>query len=120
MTVPDISAFRGDVNAYSAVGDWKEFTIADGEKSTAEVDLGGEFPYLDLIFGTITATNFTVKRAMVSGGTMYQIGPDTNLLVVDDTNYSDMFNLQMARHVQLIGSAAQGAARTFYGRGVRP
>lgn len=103
----------------SIYGSWTSTTIASAGTTSAEVDLGREYEYLDIIIPTITSANISLQVSDKTGGTFQQLGDSNNYFAAGTGAISTTFNLYGWRYIKLVSSATQGATRTFYVRGYR-
>ena len=58
----------------SFYGQWLAATIADEAKSSAEVNLGGNFDYLQIQIPATDAATIKIQVSESSGGTFYDLG----------------------------------------------
>jgi hypothetical protein len=104
----------------SIYGEWKDALIdvlVDNDL-TAEVDLGRDYDYMQIVIPTIDSAQVSVQVAEKSGGTYQDLGDS----VTTDTTtggYSTVFKIGGWRWIKIKTSAAQTADRTFRVRGSR-
>jgi hypothetical protein len=105
----------------SVYGEWKSavITIATDDDLSAEVDLGRDYEYLDIIIPTIDSSNISLYVSRNTGGTFYQLGDSTSYFEAATGGRADTLNLGGWQYVKIKTSAAQSANRTFTVRGWR-
>lgn len=102
----------------SLYGAWKTATIASAGTASAEVDLGNNFEYLNVILPTLTSGTVKVQVSDVSGGTFQDLGSSVTTSTTTGA-YSTTFKLGGYQFVKIVSSAAQGAERSIKVRGYR-
>jgi len=90
-------------------GEWLAATIAKSASSSAEVNLGKEFDFLEIQIPTIDSATIKIQVAETSGGTFYDLG--AGVTTPSGThNYADVFNLGGYQFIKVVASAAQTTA----------
>lgn len=102
----------------SLYGSWKAATIANNGTSSAEINLGRDYDYLEIQIPTVTSCTLKVTVAETTGGTFRDLGVG----VATDTTtgaYHDTWKLGGWQFIKIVSSAAQGAERLIRIRGMR-
>ena len=101
----------------SLPGSWLAATIANGGTSSAEVDLGRSYDFLDIQIPTVTSCTLKVQVAEKTGGTFQDLGSD---ITTDTTTgaYNDVWRLGGYQYIKIVSSVAQGAERLIRVRGM--
>ena len=102
----------------SIYGEWKAATVASGQTSSAEVDLGRDYNYLEIQIPTLTSCTLKIQVAEKTGGTFYDLG-DGVTTNAGTHNYADVFKLGGYQFIKVVSSVAQGAERLIRVRGMR-
>jgi len=102
----------------SMYGEWKAATIANGATSSAEVDLGRDYDFMEIQIPTITSGTIKVQTSENTGGTFLDLG-DGVTTASGTHNYHDVFNLGGWRYIKVVSSVSQGAERLIRVRGMR-
>lgn len=104
----------------SLYGEWKNavITIATDDDLSAEVDLGNNYEFMQIILPTLTSCQVSVQVSDTTGGTFVDLG---NSQTTDTTTggYATTFKLGGYQFIKVKTSAAQGANRTIKVRGSR-
>ena len=102
----------------SSYGEWKAATIASGGTSSAEVDLGQDYNYLEIQIPTLTSCTLKIQVAEKTGGPFYDLG-DGVATGAGTHNYADVFKLGGYQFIKVVTSESQGAQRLIRVRGMR-
>jgi len=104
----------------SIYGTWKTATITVATNAThsAEVDLGNDWDFLDIIIPSLTSCTLKLQAAQTTGGTFQDLGSGVTTPTTIGS-YSDVWTLGGYRYVKVVSSASQGANETFQLRGWR-
>ena len=102
----------------SIYGEWKAATIASGGTSSAEVDLGRDYNYLEIQIPSLTSCTLKIQVAEKTGGPFYDLG-DGVTTSPGTHNYADVFRLGGYQFIKVVTSEAQGAQRLIRVRGMR-
>lgn len=101
----------------SLPGSWKAATIANAGTSSAEVNLGRDYDYLEIIIPTITSCTLKIQVAEKTGGTFQDLGSNITTLTTTG-GYSTVFRLGGYQFIKVVSSATQGAERLIRVRGI--
>ena len=96
----------------SYYGDWLAATIADEATSSAEVNLGGNFDYLQIQIPTIDAATIKIQVSESSGGTFYDLGDGITTAAGAHT-YADVFKLGGYQFIKVVSSATQSTSEVL-------
>ena len=103
----------------SIYGEWKAATIAAGAKSSAEVDLGRDYDFLEIQIPTLITGTVKIQVAEKTGGTFYDLG-DGVTTASGTHNYADVFALGGYQFIKVVSSATQTSTdRLIRVRGMR-
>ena len=102
----------------SIYGEWKAATIASGGTSSAEVDLGRDYNYLEIQIPTLTSCTLKIQVAEKTAGTFYDLG-DGVTTNPGTHNYADTFKLGGYQFIKVVASATQDEQRLIRVRGMR-
>lgn len=100
----------------SLYGDWKAATITT--TSSAEVDLGRDYDYLEIQFPALATCTIKIQVAEKTGGTFYDLGDGITTASGTGT-YADVFKLGGYQFIKVVASATQTTARLIRVRGMR-
>lgn len=89
----------------SLYGEWKAATITSGT-SSAEVDLGRDYDFLEIQIPTATSCTIKIQTAELSGGTFRDLG-DGVTTAAGTHNYHDVFDLGGWRYIKVVSSETQ-------------
>ncbi len=105
----------------SLYGSWKDcvITIATDDDLSAEVDLGRDYEYLQVVMPALTAATVGVQVAEKSAGTFNALGTNSPTTVSTSGSKSTVLLLGGYQFIKLATSAGQAANRTFRVRGSR-
>lgn len=102
----------------SLYGEWRAATIALDGTSSAEVNLGRDYDYLEIQIPTLTSGTIKLQVAEKTGGTFYDLG-DGVTTASGTHNYADVFRLGGYQFIKVVASASQSAQRLIRARGMR-
>lgn len=108
----------------SVYGQWLEATIASGQTSSGEVDLGRGNPFksfdlLEIQIPTLVSCTIKIQVAENTGGTFRDLG-DGVTTVAGIHNYSDVFYLGGWQFIKVVASQTQTTTdRLIRVRGMR-
>ena len=102
----------------SIYGDWKVATISAGETSSAEVDLGRDYDFLEIQIPTLISGTVKIQVAELTGGTFYDLG-DGITTASGTHNYHDVFKLGGYQFIKVVSSSTQTTERLIRVRGMR-
>ena len=102
----------------SIYGSWKAATIPINDTTSAEVDLGRDYDFLEIQIPTLTSGTIKIQIAEKTGGTFYDLG-DGVTTASGTHNYADVFRLGGYQFIKVVASASQAAARSIRVRGGR-
>ncbi len=103
----------------SVYGEWIAATIANGQTSSAAIDLGRDYDYVEVQIPTLTSCTLKMTVAEMTGGTYRDLGEGVTTATTTGA-YSDVWNLGGYRFIKVVSSGAQGAERLIRVRGSRP
>ncbi len=103
----------------SLYGDWKAATIANNGTASAEVDLGRDYEWVQIIIPTITSANISFQVAETTGGTFQALGSGTQVITAGTGGFTTVATLGGFQFVKVISSATQAAERLIRIRGYR-
>ena len=98
-------------------GSWKAATIASSGTSSAEVNLGRDYEYLQIQIPTLTSGTIKLQTAELTGGTFLDLG-DVVTTETGTHNYHDVFLLGGWQYIKVVSSVTQGAERLIRVRGM--
>ena len=103
----------------SVYGVWLAATIEAGNTSSAEVNLGRDFDFLEIQIPTLISATIKIQVAEIAGGTFYDLGD--GITTADSThNYADVFKLGGYQFIKVVASATQTSSdRSIRVRGMR-
>jgi len=100
-------------------GEWKTLTILATAKKSAEVDLGRDYEYLNVVIPALVSGTLNLEVAQKTGGTFQDLGV-TATTGETTGGYSDTWVLGGWQYIKIESSATQTATdRVFYVRGYR-
>jgi len=103
----------------SIYGAWLAATIAIDGTSSAEVDLGRDYDYLEIQIPTLISGTVKLQVAEKSGGTFRDLG-DGVTTATGTHNYHDVFKLGGYQFIKVVSSAQQTTTeRLIRVRGMR-
>ena len=103
----------------SLYGEWKAATIANAGTSSAEVDLGRDYDYLEIQIPTLDdPSTIKIQVAEKTGGTFMDLG-DAVTTAAGAHNYADVFHLGGYQFIKVVADNAQDAERLIRVRGMR-
>lgn len=102
----------------SLYGEWKAATIANGGTSSAAVDLGRSYDFLEIQIPTITSATLKLQVSETVGGTYDDLGENVTTNTTTGS-YFDVWKLGGWQFIKVVSSAAQGAERLIRVRGMR-
>ena len=103
----------------SVYGNWEAATIASSATSSAEVDLGRDYDYLEIQIPTLdAASTIKIQVAEKTGGTFYDLG-DSVTTASGTHNYADVFHLGGYQFIKVVADNTQDAERLIRVRGMR-
>lgn len=103
----------------SIYGEWLPATIDNGASSSAEVNLGRDFDYLEIQIPTLdAATTIKLQTAEIAGGTFRDLG-DSVTTTAGTHNYHDVLKLGGYQFIKVVADNSQDAERLIRVRGMR-
>ncbi len=103
----------------SIYGSWKAATIEAGGTSSAEVDLGRSYDYMEIQIPTLISGTLKIKTAEKTGGTFRDLG-DGVTTASGTHNYHDVFKLGGYQFIKVVSSVTQTSSdRSIRVRGMR-
>lgn len=90
----------------SEVGEIKIAQIAKTGTSSQAVDLGGYYPYLQVVIPTIDSATLKVQVSELIDGTYQDLGPSVTAAASTGA-YSDTWTLGGWRYIKIVAGAAQ-------------
>ena len=103
----------------SIYGNWLPATILAGASSSAEVDLGRDYDFMQIQIPTLTnPSTIRIQVAERSGGTFFNLG-DGVTTSPGAHNYADVFRLGGYQFIRVVANNAQAAERLIRVRGMR-
>ncbi len=102
----------------SIYGAWKAATIANNGTSSAEVDLGRDYDYMEIQIPTVTSCTLKVQVAETTGGTFRDLGNGVTTATTTG-GFNDVWKLGGYQFIKIVSSATQGAERLIRVRGMR-
>jgi hypothetical protein len=102
-----------------AEGTWADCIIANGETTSAAVDVGRNYRYLQVVLPELTSGSLSLHVSEAIDGTYQELKPNGESAVYGPTTgqHNDTWWLLGWQFVKIVSSAAQGAERTFRVRG---
>ena len=97
---------------------WKAATIAASGTSSAEVDLGNNCDYLQILLPTLTSCTIKIQVAEGSGGTFQDLGSSITTATTTG-GYTTTFRLGGYQFIKVVSSATQTAERLIRVRGAK-
>ena len=103
-----------------AVGGWLDATIPAGDFESAEVDLGQDYEYLNVLAPSIVGKLFVevAEKTTARGGTYFQLGKDVET-EADGFNRADVWTLGRLQYIKIAVSDKQKGDVTIRVRGWR-
>ena len=102
----------------SLPGGWKAATILQNATSSAEVNLGRDYDYLDIQIPTLVSGTVKIQVSETTGGTFYDLG-DSQTTASGTHNYADVFWLGGYQFIKVVSSVTQtGSNRLIRVRGM--
>jgi len=102
----------------SVYGEWKAATIALNETSSAEIDLGRDYDFLEVQIPAIDSASLKVQVAEKTSGTFRDLG--NSVTTSSGThNYHDVWGIGGWQFIKVVASATQTGARLIRVRGMR-
>lgn len=102
----------------SSYGNWILTNIAAAGTTTAAIDLGWEYPFIQLILPTLTSASIKVQVSEAIGGTYQDARGGTVKTVLGTGAYTDILSIGGFRYIKLVSSVAQTAQVTLKVRGM--
>ncbi len=103
----------------SLYGEWLPATIASTATSSAEVDLGRDYDFLEIQIPTLDdPTTIKLTTAEKTGGTFRDLG-DSLTTTAGTHNYHDVFLLGGYQYIKVVADNTQDAERLIRVRGMR-
>ena len=90
----------------SFYGQWLAASIADESSSSAEVNLGGNFDFLQIQIPETVAATIKIQVSETSGGTFYDLG-DGITTAAGTHEYADVFKLGGYQFIKVVSSVSQ-------------
>jgi len=106
----------------SVYGAWKNavITFATNATTSAAVDLGRDYDYVQIYIPTIDSANVSFTVSEIAGGTYYTLGSGNAIVTAGTGGFVTTVNLGGYQFIKVITSADQTENRTFRVRGSRP
>jgi hypothetical protein len=100
-------------------GNWKIglIDISEDDDLTAEINLGKEYDYLDIILPTLDSCTVSLQVSEKSNGTFQALGNSVTTRTTTG-GYSTVFNLGGWKYIKIKTSASQTADREIKVRGI--
>ena len=92
----------------SFYGQWLAATIVDESSSSAEVNLGGNFDFLQIQIPETVAATIKIQVSETSGGTFYDLG-DGITTAAGTHEYADVFKLGGWQFIKVVPSTTQSS-----------
>ena len=103
----------------SLYGDWKAATIETDGTSSAEVDLGRDYDFLEIQIPTLVSGTVKIQVAEKTSGTFYDLG-DGIVTAASTGGYADVFKLGGYQFIKVVSSSTQTTSdRLIRVRGMR-
>lgn len=103
----------------SVYGEWKAATIEADGTSSAEVDLGRDYDFLEIQIPTLISGTLKIQVAEKTSGDFYDLG-DGVTTGAGTHNYADVFKLGGYQFIKVVSSATQTTSdRLIRVRGMR-
>jgi len=103
----------------SLYGDWLPATIADTATSSAEVNLGADFEWVQIIIPTIKSANISFTVSETSGGTFQALGSGSQAITATTGGFTTVAPIGGFQFIKVVSSVAQDAERLIRIRGSR-
>lgn len=95
---------------------WQTGTIADGAKSTGEIDLLGNCDFVQVIFPSLTNGKISLQVSDTNGGTFQDLGSNVTTAPTSGV-YSTTLNLGGYQYIKVVSSASQSGEKIIKVRG---
>jgi len=104
----------------SVYGSWKDATIADEGTVSAEVDLGRDYEWIQIVIPLIDSANISFQVAELTGGTFQALGSGSQVITAGTGAFTTVATIGGFQFIKVVSSATQStAAVTFRVRGSR-
>ena len=90
----------------SVYGEWKAATIASGGISSAEVDLGRDYDYIEIQIPAMDTCTVKIQTAEKTGGTFRDLGSGVTS-ASGTQNIHDVFKIGGYQYIKVVASASQ-------------
>ncbi len=101
----------------SVFGEWQDATITSGSTSAA-VDLGRDYEWVQIYIPTITSANVSFTVAEKLGSNYYTLGSGSQVITAGTGGFITVATIGGVRYIKVISSVSQ-TAKTFRVRGSR-
>jgi hypothetical protein len=101
----------------SVYGEWQDAVITSGVTSAA-VDLGRDYEWVQIYIPTITSANISFTVAETLTGTYYTLGSGSQVITAGTGGFTTVATIGGFRFIKVISSVSQ-TAETFRIRGSR-
>lgn len=115
----DMTDLKTAIENLPAAGTWADCVIANGGTTSAAVDVGRNYRYLQVVLPALTSGSLSLHVSEAIDGTYQELKPNGESAVYGPTTgqHNDTWWLLGWQFVKIVSSAAQGAERTFRVRG---
>ena len=103
----------------SIYGSWKNALISSGQTASAEVDIGRDYDFLEIVIPAITQAQIYLQVAEKTGGTFQELGDGSARSESTGGSFTTVFKLLGFQYIKVVSTVSQGADRTFRVRGGR-
>jgi len=103
----------------SVYGEWKAATIASSGTSSAEVDLGRDYEWVQIIIPTIDSGNLSFTVAEKTGGTFQALGSGSQVITAGTGAFTTVATIGGFQFIKVVSSVTQTAERLIRVRGSR-
>lgn len=103
----------------SMYGEWRAATIAASGTSSAEVDLGRDYEWVQIIIPTIDSANISFTVAEKTGGTFQALGSGSQVITAGTGGFTTVATIGGFQFIKVVSSATQTAERLIRVRGSR-
>ncbi len=98
---------------------WKAATIDNNGTKSAEVNLGNDCEWVQIIIPTITSGNISFEVAEKTGGTFQALGSGSQVITAGTGAFTTVATIGGFQFIKVVSSVSQGAERLIRVRGSR-
>ena len=103
----------------SLYGDWLPATIAAGGKSSAEINLGDDFEWVQIFIPAIDSANISFTVSETAGGTFQALGSGSQVITATTGGFTTVATIGGFQFIKVVSSETQDSERLIRVRGSR-